>query len=363
MIDRKRWTVRLGAINNRQAEAIQQKVEALVAARVTGMPTDAETSRWLSTIDAKLHERLARTGLVASWETTKAHTLGDLLAEFFANLAVKPGTAATYAQARRSLEDHFGKDRPLSSITNLEAARWRQALKDEELAEPTISKRVKVARQVFKAGRQWGMVVGDNPFTGVKAGVQTNKSRMFFITQEDARKVLDACPDAEWRLLFALSRFGGLRCPSEHLALRWRDINWARGRMTVWSCKTEGHAGQESRTVPLFKELRPIMQEAFELAEDGAEFVITRYRDPSCNLRTQLHRILKRAGVKPWPKVFHNLRSTRQTELTEIFPTHVVCAWLGNSTVVAHGHYLQVRDQHFDMAAGVAVKSEPMRVA
>src|SRR5690349_5940094 len=66
------------------------------------------------------------------------------------------------------------------------------------------------------------------------------------------------------------------------------------------------------------------------------------YRDVSGNLRTQLHRIIERAGLIPWPKTFHNLRSTRQTELSEDFPAHVVCAWLGNSEDVAKDHYLQV---------------------
>src|SRR5438046_9388898 len=63
-----------------------------------------------------------------------------------------------------------------------------------------------------------------------------------------------------------------------------------------------------------------------------------------------MERIIKRAGVKPWPKLFHNLRSTRQTELTEKFPSHVVCAWLGNSRAVAQDHYLQVTDAHFVQA-------------
>jgi len=30
----------------------------------------------------------------------------------------------------------------------------------------------------------------------------------------------------------------------------------------------------------------------------------TRYRDANQNLRTQLNRIIKRAGLKPWPKLF-----------------------------------------------------------
>lgn len=61
--------------------------------------------------------------------------------------------------------------------------------------------------------------------------------------------------------------------------------------------------------------------------------------------------IIRTPGLEPWPKLFHNLRASRQTELSESYPMHVVCAWLGNSTVVAMGHYLQVTDAHFEKAA------------
>jgi hypothetical protein len=72
------------------------------------------------------------------------------------------------------------------------------------------------------------------------------------------------------------------------------------------------------------------------------------------NLRTQLCKIIKRAGLKPWPKLFQNLRSTRQTELAEEYPAHVVCDWIGNSQAVAAKHYLQTTDEHFAKAAHLA---------
>src|SRR4029077_15799694 len=54
---------------------------------------------------------------------------------------------------------------------------------------------------------------------------------------------------------------------------------------------------------------------------------------------------------KPWGRLFHNLRGSRQTELTERFPAHVVSNWLGNTPRVAVQHYLQVRDSDFERAA------------
>jgi integrase len=180
-----------------------------------------------------------------------------------------------------------------------------------------------------------------------------------------AEKVIEACPDHEWRLLFALSRYGGLRCPSEHLRLRWADVDWERDRFRVTSPKKEHLADGGERWVPIFPELRRYLDEAFELAEPGAVHVITRYRDSNSNLRTRLNKIIRRAGLTPWPKLFHNLRATRQTELAKEFPLHVVCSWIGNKQAVAAEHYLQVTDADFERAAksGAVAVQKPVQQA
>src|SRR5262249_42048182 len=146
-------------------------------------------------------------------------------------------------------------------------------------------------------------------------------------------------------------RYGGLRCPSEHIALKWADVDWERSRFRVRSPKTANHADGGERWVPMFPELRLHLEEAFELAVPGAMHVITRYRDTNKNLRTQMHRIIRNAGLTPWPRTFHNLRASRQTELAGTFPLHVVCAWIGNKRAVAAEHYLQVTDADFERAA------------
>jgi hypothetical protein len=110
--------------------------------------------------------------------------------------------------------------------------------------------------------------------------------------------------------------------------------------------------------MPIFPELRPYLLEVFEQAEEGTEYIITRYRDKNANLRTQLQRIIHKAGLTPWPRLFHNLRATRQTELAEHFPAHVVCAWIGNTERVAQNHYLQVTDAHFAKAAVEPAKGQ-----
>lgn len=349
--DGKRKTLRLGKVTQRAAEAVKVHVEALAAASITGHAVADETNRWVARLDTKMAGKLAAVGLIPKRD---AATLGAFLQALIeARSDVKGSTAITYENVRRNLCAFFGESKPLRDITAGDADSWRLWLvTHENLADNTVRRRTGIARQFFTVAAR-RRLIGSNPFDGLPASVRPNPSKFHYVSRADAERIIKACPDAQWRLIFALSRFGGLRCPSEHLALTWQDIDWARNRITVRSPKTEHHPGQDRRVIPLFPELLPHLRQAFEEAEPGTERVIPRYRDSEQNLRTQLERIITRAGVKPWPKLFHNLRSTRETELAETWPLHVVCAWIGNSQPVAAKHYLQTTDEHFDKAAGV----------
>lgn len=107
--------------------------------------------------------------------------------------------------------------------------------------------------------------------------------------------------------------------------------------------------GKGSRVVPIFPELLPLLEDAFEF-EDASGFVIQRYRDKRHNPRTQLNRIIRKAAGSPWSKLWQNLRSSRETELVDQYPVQTVTAWLGNSPAVALRHYLQVTDMHLQRA-------------
>ena len=144
--------------------------------------------------------------------------------------------------------------------------------------------------------------------------------------------------------------------------------------MTVHAPKTEHHAGKATRLVPIFPELRSSLDEVFAAATKGFEqtvnpddWILPAFRREAAqagdwrgvNLRTQFKKIIKRAGVDPWPRLWHNLRASRQTELEEQVPSHVVCAWLGNSEAVARKHYLQVRETDFQKAARIPARATP----
>ena len=74
----------------------------------------------------------------------------------------------------------------------------------------------------------------------------------------------------------------------------------------------------------------------------------------NANLRSERTRLLRRAGVSGWPRLFHSMRASRQTELQRDLPLHVVCSWLGNSPRIAQQSYLLVTEDDFARAAGVA---------
>jgi len=345
-----RQKVRLGKINQRNAESVKVKVEHLLAAATSGCSWDPETAEWVGRIGDDLAAKLAVVDLIPPRDRVACPSLKA----FAENLrdsrpSLKPNTRRNYDQTIRRLVKHFGADRTLDSISCGDADQWRDQMLTDGLAPATVGREVKRARQFFRAAVR-RKLIGENPFADVAAPAQVNKSREHFISREVTAKVLAACPDAEWRLIVALSRYGGLRCPSETQALRWGDIDWENGRMSVQSPKTEHLPGGAYRAVPLFAELRPYLEEAYDLAEPGSQYVISRYRGDNQNLRTQFERILRRAGVRAWERLFHNLRASRETELTEEHPLHVVCAWIGNSALIAARHYLQVTDDHFARA-------------
>ncbi len=367
-VDGKRPKVRLGKVSLSTARSWQTKIEKLLEAKIAQTALDMETAKWVSQLDEKMAKRLAVLGLIRPRESAREIRLGDFLDGYFEKRTdVKQSTHIVWSHAKRNLIEYFGADRRLDSITSGDAKdfeRWLSSGEAREnsygdvdnaqgLAVNTVRKRIRNAKQFF-ADAVERELIPRNPFAALKSTVGGNRKRDYFVSREDSLKVLDSCPDAEWRLIFALARFGGLRCPTEILALRWEDIDWAGERFVVHSAKTEHYEGKDCRVVPLFPEIRQYLEEVLETKGKQSEYVITRYRSTNANLRSQLERIVKRAGLAPWPKLFQNLRATRATELAADHPSHVAAAWIGHSTAIATKHYWQVTEDDFAVALKTA---------
>jgi integrase len=349
--DGKRYTVRLGQCARRDAEAVARRIAELNTAASLGQPIARDTAEWVGRIGDVLHDRLARVHLVEPRRAVVSHPLGQWCADYIAAATSQPQTRANLAQTVAHLRQHFGADRAVESISAADAAEWRQWMETQGLADATVNRYTGRARQMF-AG-----VGSANPFAELSGASAVDVTRQYFITRAQTDAVLAKCPNAAWRLLVALCRYGGLRCPSETAGLRWADIDLERGRFTVTSPKT-AHQGRPARVVPIFPELLPHLLAARAAAPADAVWAC---RPAEADLPGKLGAIIDAAGLKRWPKRFHNLRASRQTELVEQFPSHVVCQWLGNSPAIAAKHYLQVTESHFDRAsAPVAARSMPL---
>ena len=350
----KRHYVSLGKMTMKLANEVKTKIEEVIAAKIAGHAPVTSTLEWIAQQQkqkSKLIEKLAELELVhRKYRPDVADTLDAFIVSYMDNRTdVKESTRLVYQKVRRRLVEHFGKERRITDITVGEAKQWRRQLLDSGLAEGTVNRSAGTATQFFNEAVDL-KAIEENPFKGLPTVVRGNRERFYYVERHTIEKVIDACPDAEWRLLVGLARYAGLRVPSEALLLRWGDVALDGRTMTITSPKTEHYEGKGTRQCPVFPELSLLIEEAREVAPADSEFMIQRYRDSTQNLRTQFKRIIKKAGIEPWPKLWQNLRSTRVTELADDFPEHVVVQWLGHSEKVAREHYLQVTDEHINRA-------------
>ena len=178
--------------------------------------------------------------------------LGDFIIQYIAaRPGMKPNTLKNYRQTERSLVDYFGLDRLLTEITPDDCDDWKAHQEAKRHAPATIGRNVKRARQFLRAAVR-KKLIAENPMQDVKAPAQVNAARMFHVSCEVTERILTNCPDAEWKLIVAMARFGGVRTPSETFALMWADVNWAENRIRIPSPKTACHAWRESRTIPFY---------------------------------------------------------------------------------------------------------------
>ncbi len=339
-----RRVVRVGRLPDAACGPMKRHVDSIAQSQRAGLPIDRASAQWLAGLGDDLHAKLAKAGLCEPRAKRIGRTLADLLDTYFNTIDVGAGTRTTYLQARTSLEEYFGAATALASFTPANLAEWRASMVESKLAPATVAKRVRCARAIFAKGVSFGMI-DENPAAGLKAGKMSNPARKRFVTREEIEAVLAVCPSDEWRLIFALGRYGGLRIPSEAFGLEWADVDWVNGTLSVRSSKTG------TRTVPIFADLRPHLEAVWRASPETEGRVITSYRDGN-NINTQAKRIIRRAGLEPWPKTLHNLRASCATELATLHPGHVAAAWLGHTEGVADEHYRMVRAEDFDRATG-----------
>lgn len=355
-------TVRFSDHTAKQADSVFRHVEGIIQAKKSNTRLDDQDAAWLGGLPDPFYAKLVNVGLAKPRMQDETSSADEPFAEFVERYVVsrkdvKPGTRKTWGQAINKVRDFFGSKAigDLTAKDGKDFLRWLKTPKSEggagHLGE-TPSKHLGHVRG-FLAEAVDAEIIAVNPFRSVKAKRTPQQGRKQMIDVQDVLRVIDKAPDAEMRAIIALSFWGGLRTPSEHFVMKWSAIRWDENMMTVYCPKTEG-VGKPLRETPLFPELLPYLLDLYEVSEHTGpeDFVVQKRRQQSdTNLRARMRRLCIKAGVKPWPKIFQNLRSTRQTILEQFYPRGTVCEWMGNTDDVAESHYIQEMKEFRSKAA------------
>lgn len=346
-----RRVIRFGKVPDRVAAIAKAHIEDLL----TGHPSKT-TRVWVAEQPAKIRKRLVTLGLIES----TANTLTELTTAYIDSLANAKSTVDTAHHVTWNLLDYFGENCLIRSINEASPRLFHGYMKtrgkrigkrngDERgpLSIATASKRMDIAKRIFQfaVDCRW---LDSNPFEAIPSRNEINRARDRFIKAELIEELLDIV-DVEFSALVALVRYGGLRCPSEVLKMTWDAVDWDRMSICVQSIKTRHHRGRNIRLVPMFPEIHSRLDALWQCVEAGA-LLFPNHQVTRTAITNKLQRYLRRLGHALWPKPWQNMRTTRETELTEQFPIHVVCSWIGNSPKVAIEHYNQITAEHWASA-------------
>lgn len=333
----------LGSCSKSQAAAVAKHLEELKHCADLGLTPDRRTSQWLENLGPRLKKQIRKYGLIGS--TAEIPTEIEAWCQWYIDTRSdwKPSTLSRMKNVKAKLASMFA-GRHVYEITAGDAERWARKQRASG-AKSHSGKNIASARQYFAAALK-ERLIAENPFVGINTSQPHDKTRESYVSEETIDKIICAATK-EFAAVVACARYGGLRIPSEALSLDWQDVDWEAGRVRVTDTKRGC-----TREVPLFPKWRAALADWYEIAPE-AESVFTSYRSSANKTyRQQLLAVLTRLKIEPWPKLWQNLRASRETDLKRQFPGEhqIVTAWIGNSPRVSVQHYDRIPDDAFERA-------------
>ncbi len=356
-----RQTLSLGRVDRKRAEAIRLHIESILSSKALAQPVPFDTAKWVKDIGGKLHARMADIGLVEPRHNGTGK-LDEAIDAYIENRRdLKESSRIKFRQAKRVLCDWFGSTKNIQSITRNGAVEWQQQL-SKRFATATVSARVKDAKTIFGYFVRMGMIES-NPFSALKAGSQVNDSRLQYIPASDVELLTEHCSVECYKRIILLARLGGLRIPSESNMLRWKDVDFDRDRMRITSPKTEHHAGKDHRWMAIVPALRTKLEAWKKADESRGEVEFVARTTAFGRMRKVLINAINTSGLKPWPRLFQNLRASCQTDLLVKIPLPIACKMIGNSATIASKHYVVPADHFYQLLGGRTLTSAALGAA
>lgn len=199
--------ISLGKVTKRQAEKCKVNIENLIRCNDSGDVLSPASQEWLSGISDGLRKRFEALKIVEP-KTGKTYTVEQWVRKYIDSRPdVKAITRGKWENCLKKLAVFF-RGQYIENVTIQQAKSFRVYLRSEcELSENTLRRLIGLSRQFFNAAIDAGLIER-NPFMGQSVAVRANPTRLFYITPGMAQKVLDACPDTEWRLIFGSGKVG-----------------------------------------------------------------------------------------------------------------------------------------------------------
>ena len=130
---------------------------------------------------------------------------------------------------RRYVRPSLGP-RNLAAICPLDIQAMYQELVERGLSARTIRYMDSVLRSAMRQAIRWRLMAED-PTNGAQLPRQRRRE-LRVLTAEQSRRFLEAAMQTAYGPVFAVALTTASR-PSEYLALKWQDINWERGTVSV----------------------------------------------------------------------------------------------------------------------------------
>jgi integrase len=179
----------------------------------------------------------------------------------------------------------------------------------------TVNFEISTLGTVFNLAIKWGYLK-ENPVRSVKKLKVTDSKPLRFLTAEECRIFLDACPDDLYPIYFTFLNTGMRKAELENL--EWSDIDLKRRAIRIrrkefWQPKTG------ERDIPINKQLHDLLT---KLKSENDKSIRSNFVFPDkqtsgrikTKLRRRLIQIARQAGIESLTKI-HTLRHTFASHL------------------------------------------------
>lgn len=161
----------------------------------------------------------------------------------------KPSSWATDISIMRSLEEAFD-NKNIHEITTWDIEKWKQKRK-AEVKPSTVNRKLAVLKSFFSKAIEWGKCQG-HPASKVKLLKGVTK-RLRYLMPEEVQRLVSNCADF-LKPIVTLAVHTGMR-KSEILGLKWSQINFEQGIITILESKNE-----ERRDIPMDETIKSILK-------------------------------------------------------------------------------------------------------